>query len=151
MGSTAQEFYSAWDYDQNIYNSFSPIKYALSIIIGLLYTKFCIRYPNQLLISERLIVVVIISLVLFNLLAYCHISLYVLLVSDVVTLSFVTISIISMNEEITKYCSIIFPGKTIYAIGALGIVNIPLNILMNLVISRLLDYNQKEYILLANL
>ena len=145
-----QEIISAFGYDQNVYNKASPIIAVLTCITGLLYTKFYTKYPNQLLITERLMFGAIIIYVFAFLLCYAHISLYIFLFLHGIVVNMVTIGSITMNEEITKYCSIIFPDKTIYAIGALGIVNLPLNILMNLIISRLLDLKDNKYTTLAS-
>ena len=57
QASIISEVYAAFGYDQGIITKFIACCFVIAFILAILYVKFCMKNPNQLLAIERLLIV----------------------------------------------------------------------------------------------
>ena len=121
QSSIIGEIYAVFGYDQGIVVILIGSCFLISFILAILYVKFCMKNPNQLIVIERMLIVSVIFYCFGFFYMYFCLPQYGAVSFQVV---FITIGIAHvpiLTEEIIKYCSVAFPGNTVYATGLLMI------------------------------
>lgn len=147
----APEIYSSFGYDENYVSFALSGSLILGLPISVTYSKYCMKYPDQLLKIERLIILATICAISLPFMLYYNVHMYVTFVPMVVSIVIFLLSTVVITEETIKHCSLIVPDSTLYSTGTLGIGRIFIAIPINSVLGKFYDSPIREYHLLGSL
>ena len=137
--------YSAFGYNENLASLAIPICLVISMPVILIYSKYCMKYPDQCLMIERLSGLVTIFGVIWSFLLYYRVNIYITFIPMLIAIMAFMICLVVSTDEAIKYCNMIVPNSTLYCAGVLGIGKIFVELIVNLFLGRLLDLKLREY------
>lgn len=151
MSELISEIFSTFGYDQVILAEFMPFSMIVAILVTIIYSKCCIKLPNQLLICERIIAIALINSTLLSFFQYLKLPIYIPILCVYIQITISVLGSVIINEEMIKYCNLAFPNNIVYATGALSIFQLPIDLVMNTFLGKFLDYKEREWPLLVML
>ena len=143
------QIYHAFGYDESLVSFGLMSGIVIAVPSSFIYTKCCIKYPDQLLKLERLGCINVGCSFSLSLMLYYGINIYITFALMIFVIILGMLGVIIFNEEVIKYCSFIIPGCTLYATTLLGFGYLIPVFLINTFLGKLLDSDLRESYLLA--
>ena len=123
----------------------------IAVVVSIVYSKWFINYPNQLLITERLLILGTLDMLLFAYYMYFGLPITPVVIAEILSCTVHILGYVIIQEEIIKYCSFAHPGTILYATAFLGLGRDIIEPIMVSFIGILYDQPVKTWTLAAQL